>query len=117
MNLASHETIHANSTLALPRQRPRVVDASTPTDVVKAEFDRRPDLPGAIVRCEGRLAGIVARDTCFRRLSGPYCREMFLRKPIEDILTNWPIDLLAIPRALDPLGRRTRLGPAAPTGL
>ncbi len=97
MNLASHETIHANSTLADLPTASWVVDASTPTDVVKAEFDRRPDLPGAIVRCEGRLAGIVARDTFFRRLSGPYCRELFLRKPIKDFLTNWPIDLLAIP--------------------
>jgi signal transduction histidine kinase len=97
MDRASHETIHANSTLADLPTASWVVDAATPTDRVKAEFDRRPDLAGAIVLREGKLAGVVARDTFFRRLSGPYCRELFLRKPIEDFLSNWPIDLLQLP--------------------
>ena len=72
-----------NSTLADLPAVAWVVDAATPTDLVKAEFDRRPDLPGMIVLAEGKLLGIVARDTFFRRLSGPYCRELFLRKPIQ----------------------------------
>ena len=97
MNRARHDTIHANSTLADLPTASWVVDVATPTDLVKAEFDRRPDLPGAIVFGEGGLAGIVARDTFFRRLSGPYCRELFLRKPIQDFLTIWPIDLLQLP--------------------
>ena len=97
MNGASQETIHANSTLADLPAVAWVVDVATPTELVKAEFDRRPDLPGAIVLAEGKLFGVVARDTFFRRLSGPYCRELFLRKPIENFLTNWPIDLLQLP--------------------
>ncbi len=97
MNGASHETIHAKSTLADLPAVAWVVDAATPTDLVKAEFDRRPNLPGAIVLSEGKLFGVVARDTFFRRLSGPYCRELFLRKPIKSFLTNWPIDLLQLP--------------------
>ena len=97
MNGASHETIHANSTLADLPAVAWVVDAATPTDLVKTEFDRRPNLPGAIVLSGGKLFGVVARDTFFRRLSGPYCRELFLRKPIENFLTNWPIDLLQLP--------------------
>lgn len=97
MNEASHETIHAKSALADLPAVAWVVDVATPTDRVKAEFDRRPDLPGAIVLAEGKLFGVVARDTFFRRLSGPYCRELFLRKPIENFLTNWPIELLQLP--------------------
>jgi len=68
-------------------------------DLVKAEFDRRPELPGMIVRGEGKLLGIVARDTFFRRLSGPYCRELFLKRSIENFLTIWPSDLLQLPAA------------------
>ncbi len=97
MNPANHESIHTNSTLADLPSVTWVVDAATPTDLVKAEFDRRPELPGAIVLAEGRLSGIVARDTFFRRLSGPYCRELFLKKPIRNFLTIWPIDLLQLP--------------------
>ena len=97
MNGASRETIHANSTLADLPAVTWAVDHATPTDVVKAELDRRPDLPGAIVLAEGKLFGVVARDTFFRRLIGPYCRELFLKKPIKNFLTNWPLDLLQLP--------------------
>jgi signal transduction histidine kinase len=97
MNQSNPEKIHVNSTLA---DLPTVVwsvDANTRTELIKAEFDRRQDLPGAIVMADGNLLGVVARDTFFRRLSGPYCRELFLRKPIKEFLNNWPIELLRLP--------------------
>ena len=97
MNPASHETIHASSTLADLAAVAWIVDAATTTDRVKAEFDRRPDLPGLIVRAAGQFFGIVARDTFFRRLSGPFCRELFLRKPISDFLAIWPTEPLRLP--------------------
>ena len=97
MNRAGQEMIHANSTLADLPTVAWVVDAATPTEQVKAEFDRRPDLPGVIVLTEGKLTAIVARDTFFRRLSGPYCRELFLRRPIQGFVANWPSDLLRLP--------------------
>ena len=65
--------------------------------MVKTEFDRRPDLPGAIVHSGDTVLGIVARDTFFQRLSGPYCRELFLRKPIREFLANWPMEFLQLP--------------------
>jgi len=97
MDRANHDTSHADSTLADLPAIAWVVDSATPTHLVKAEFDRRPDLPGAIVFLDGKLSAIVARDTFFRRLSGPYCRELFLKKPIQNFLSNWPIDLLQLP--------------------
>ncbi|MEI8375569.1 MAG: ATP-binding protein [Planctomycetota bacterium] len=97
MDRASHETGHTNSTLADLPAIAWVVDSTTPTHLIKAEFNRRPDLPGAIVLHDGKLLAIVARDTFFRRLSGPYCRELFLRKSIQNFITNWPIHLLQLP--------------------
>src|SRR5271166_4125275 len=89
--------MQSNSTLADLPAVARVVDAAEPSDLVKDEFDRQPNLPGVIVLAEGKLMGIIARDTFFRRLSGPYCRELFLRKPIRDFLAVWPIELLELP--------------------
>ena len=97
MQRASYQTMHTNSTLADLPAVAWVVDAATTADLVKGEFDRQPNLPGVIVRVEGKLLGIIARDTFFRRLSGPYCRELFLRKPIRDFLAAWPIDVLELP--------------------
>ena len=54
------------------------------TEPSKNEFDERPDLPGVIVVDGERLPAVVSRDKLFRHLSGPYCRELFLRKPIRD---------------------------------
>ena len=97
MQPSGYETMQTTSTLADLPAIAKVVDASTPTDLVKAEFDQQRNLPGVIVFAEGKLLGIVARDTFFRRLSGPYCRELFLRKPISDFLTVWPVELLELP--------------------
>jgi signal transduction histidine kinase len=97
MNQANADKIHIDSTLADLPVVTCVVDVATRTEVVKDEFDRRPDLPGVIVVSQGKTAGVVARDTFFRRLSGPYCRELFLRKPIGDFLGNWPAGLLQLP--------------------
>ena len=55
MNGAGQETLHASSTLADLPAVAWAVDAATPTDLVKAEFDRRPDLPGAIVFTAGEF--------------------------------------------------------------
>ena len=72
------------------------IDDDTRTELVKGEFDRRPDLPGVILLHEGRLEGFVSRDSLFRHLSGPFCRELFLRKPIREFLRTWRNDVLQL---------------------
>ena len=86
--------VHDQSTLADLPAVVWFVDESTSTEAIKARFDRHPDLPGAIVRSGEKLLGIVARASFFQRLSGPYCRELFLRKSIRDFIVNWPMEIL-----------------------
>jgi signal transduction histidine kinase len=68
----------------------------TPTERIKNEFDRRPELPGVILLHQGRLQGCVSRDSLFRRLSGPFCRELFLRKPVWEFLDTWHSNVLRL---------------------
>src|SRR5262249_10766246 len=66
------------------------------TQQVKSEFDQRPDLPGIIILRRGELYGFVSRDSLFRNLSQPFCRELFLRKPISEFLKSFQSNLLVL---------------------
>jgi signal transduction histidine kinase len=96
MNRAVETNIDVNSTLADLPAEATVVLATQRTEHVKDEFDRRPELPGVIVFDHDRLLGVVSRDMFFRRLSGPYARELFLRKPIKDFCEIWCTDVLRL---------------------
>jgi signal transduction histidine kinase len=86
----------SQSTLAdLPTHAVTIED-DTRTEQVKSEFDNRPDLPGVILVRQGRLQGFVSRDSLFRHLSGPFCRELFLRKPIREFLDTWRNNVLRL---------------------
>ena len=72
------------------------VAADAPTECVKEAFDRRADLPGAIVVEGERILEVVSRDSLFRHLSRPFFREIFLRKPIREFVAMWCGDLLRL---------------------
>ena len=93
---ANKKTAPSQSTLAdLPTHAVALED-DIPTEQVKAEFDKHPDLPGAILLQQGQLQGFVSRDSLFRHLSGPFCRELFLRKPIREFFDTWHSDILRL---------------------
>jgi signal transduction histidine kinase len=90
------KSIQSQSTLAdLPTHAVTIED-DTPTEQVKGEFDKRLDLPGVILLRQGRLQGFISRDSLFRHLSGPFCRELFLRKPIREFLDTWRNSVLQL---------------------
>ena len=72
------------------------VAADAPTECVKEAFDRRADLPGAIVVEGDQILEVVSRDSLFRHLSRPFFREIFLRKPIREFVAMWCGDLLRL---------------------
>jgi signal transduction histidine kinase len=77
----------------------------TPGDRVAAEFERRPDLPGVIVRQGGGdIAAMISRGLFFQRLSRPFSREIYLKRPLRMFLDESlpePLILLATRRIAD----------------
>jgi len=88
--------VNMHSTLAELATHAVDIDAQMLTGEVKDVFDQSADLPGMIVRANGRVSGIVSRETFFRRLSGPFCREIFLKRPIGEFLQVWPGEALQL---------------------
>jgi signal transduction histidine kinase len=87
---------HSQSTIADLPSHAVTMEDDTPTERVKAAFDTRRDLPGVILLRQGRLQGFVSRDSFFRHMSGPFCRELFLRKPIREFLKTWRNNVLQL---------------------
>src|SRR5262249_44030299 len=77
----------AEATLAdLPAWSIRV-GPTTLGSQLAAEFERQPDLPGVIVQDGPRVVGLVSRPSFFSLISGPFGREVFLKRPLA-VLVN-----------------------------
>jgi signal transduction histidine kinase len=115
MRQAEFNKIDVDSTLAVLSTEPISVEATTPTCAVQDEFERRPDVPGAIVFDGDAMLGVISRETFFRRLSGPYCRDLFLRKPVRQLLDIWQSSFIRLPADCT-IHRATELVLARPPG-
>ena len=74
------------------------VEAETLCRTIDAAFTQHPDLPGATVTEEARLIGVVSRERFYQMLSKNFGRELFLRRPVRDMLkflTGQPLVLPA----------------------
>jgi signal transduction histidine kinase len=58
------------------------VDPNALTRTVVAEFERCPDLPGALIIQAGRYVGLLSRNRCLQHLSRPFGVEVFLKRSI-----------------------------------
>ncbi len=65
-------------------------DATVAPEVLTGEVDRlfekAMDLPGVVVASEGRLLGLISRQTLLAHLSRPFGQEIYLKRPIRLIL-------------------------------
>jgi signal transduction histidine kinase len=66
---------------------------------VVAEFERRSDLPGVIVRTAKTLVGMISRPTFFQEMSRPFSREIYLKRPIQVFFHSVPPEPLCLPAA------------------
>jgi signal transduction histidine kinase/DNA-binding NarL/FixJ family response regulator len=84
MSVVSLEHLTPNSCLADLPAHEFVVTPDTPGGVVAAELERRPDVPGVLVRAadDGQLLAAISRHTLFTRLSHPFAPELYHRRPI-----------------------------------
>ncbi len=62
------------------------VSPETATAQVAELFDRNPALVGVIVQDEGELLGVVSRSSLLERLSQPFALELYLKRPIRQML-------------------------------
>jgi signal transduction histidine kinase/DNA-binding response OmpR family regulator/HPt (histidine-containing phosphotransfer) domain-containing protein len=84
------------------------VDVRTPGRQVAEEFERRPDLPGVIIRQGTERVSMVSRHNFFRLISQPFGRELYLNRPIQVLCRATPSDVLRLPAAC-PIGEAVRL--------
>jgi hypothetical protein len=89
------------------------VDDGTLGCQVAEEFERRPDLPGVIIRQGTRRVSMVSRQTFFHLISRAFGRELYLRRPIHVLCRAAPFAVLRLPVAcrISEAVRRPRNGP------
>jgi hypothetical protein len=73
------------------------VDLSTPTSIVIERFEKHPDLPGVIVTDGAVLVGIVSRQRFLEHMSRRFSQDIFLKRPIEVLLSFIPFEPLQLP--------------------
>ena len=73
------------------------VDLHTLGHQVAEEFERRPEVPGVIVRQDGERMRLVSRQSFFHLISQPFGRELYLKRPwyspwkrVLDL--DWPVE-------------------------
>lgn len=64
------------------------VEPATRLGVVVDELQRRPDLPGVILRKGTEVAGVLPRSAVFEHLSRPFGHELFLPRPAAGLLDD-----------------------------
>src|SRR5262245_39228481 len=62
-------------------------------------FDTQPGLPGIIIREGAKTIGVVSRQAFFRLMSGPFGREIFLKRSLAVLIQNVGSEPLELPGA------------------
>src|SRR3569623_363199 len=76
------------------------VFASSPAHCVVSEFERHADLPGVLVVDEGLLHGMISRERFLEHLRRPFGLELFLKRPVRELLDSWCTQPLVLPASL-----------------
>lgn len=64
------------------------VSADVAAAVLETRFRAMPALPGVIVTVDGEIAGVLSRKAFFSVLSRPYGREVYLKRPLREMLAS-----------------------------
>ena len=90
-----------DSTLAdLPATNFRVTP-DTWGNRITAEFDRQPELPGVLIVKGDELLGVISREAFLEHLSKPFALEVYMKRPIEVMLSQMDEKPLELPSTLD----------------
>jgi signal transduction histidine kinase/CheY-like chemotaxis protein/HPt (histidine-containing phosphotransfer) domain-containing protein len=92
------------------------VSPAVRSSVVAQEFEARADLPGVLVVEEGELCGVISRGRFQERLSQPFGLELFLKRPIQDLLNQLSDEPWVLPGHFE-VAEATRFALNRPNGL
>lgn len=67
---------------------------------VTAEFDRQPELPGVLITRGDDLVGMISRERLLQHLSRPFALELYMRRPVEVLLTAMQAEPIVLPGSL-----------------
>ncbi len=67
---------------------------------VTAEFDRQPELPGVLIMRGDDLVGMISRERLLQHLSRPFALELYMRRPVEVLLTAMQAEPIVLPGSL-----------------
>jgi DNA repair exonuclease SbcCD ATPase subunit len=84
MTTMSH--LNLNSTVGDLPTYEFVVLPDTPTHFIAKEFEQSPGLPGVVISDDIKILGMIPRRRFYESLSLPYSREVFLKRPINELL-------------------------------
>jgi signal transduction histidine kinase/CheY-like chemotaxis protein/HPt (histidine-containing phosphotransfer) domain-containing protein len=76
------------------------VSAATPAHCVVSEFERHAELPGVLVIDDGILHGMISRERFLEHLSRPFGLELFLKRPVRELLDSGCTQPLVLPAGL-----------------
>lgn len=74
----------------------RRVQSTTHTHEVVAFLESNTSAPGVLVVDGNELVGVISRELLFEQLSRPFGQDLFLRRPIGNLLETRPGDLLVL---------------------
>ena len=75
------------------------VSPDTLTTLLDQQFHASPDLPGVIIASESHLVGLVSREMLLGQLSRPFGIELYLKRPIRQMLEAEQQQPLVLPVA------------------
>ncbi|MBV9388549.1 MAG: hypothetical protein JOZ78_19165 [Chroococcidiopsidaceae cyanobacterium CP_BM_ER_R8_30] len=85
------------STLASLETHYSQVNVNTLGQAVNDKFTRQPELPGVIVRDGEQILGMISRKVFLERMSQRYSIELYLNRPIKNLLNILKLKALQLP--------------------
>jgi signal transduction histidine kinase len=90
------------------------IDIGALTIAAEETMHAEPELPGIVVLCDGALVGLLSRRTLFGQLSRPLGRDIFLKRPMFEMLSALERAPLVLPHDM-PVASAVEMALSRPT--
>lgn len=97
MNILSLVKVKLNSTLIDLESYNFQVDSSVLGKAIRDEFQNQPELPGVIITSSSQIVGMLSRRKFNKQMSQPYSLELYLERPIQNLLNVIQNSFLHLP--------------------
>jgi len=98
--LSGVSTLNSESTLGrLPRSE-KMIDHMTKSGVIERLLEESPTMPGIVITGGGKFLNIASRGRFLQLLGRPFGRELFISRPIAEMLQNAQFNDLVLPATM-----------------